>query len=47
MLSLEDASDIIHEVTGVIRDWQKVATENQIPDRILEQYQDRWTNPIS
>jgi serine/threonine-protein kinase HipA len=47
MLSLEDASDIIHEVTGVIRDWQKVATENQIPVRILEQYQDRWTNPIS
>ena len=47
MLSREDASDIIHEVTDAIRDWQKVATENQIPVRILEQYQDRWTNPIS
>lgn len=47
MLSREDASDIIHEVTGVIRNWQKVATENQIPVRILEQYQNRWTNPIS
>jgi serine/threonine-protein kinase HipA len=47
MLSREDASDIIHEVTGVIRNWEKVATENQIPVRILEQYQDRWTNPIS
>jgi hypothetical protein len=47
MLSREDASDIIHEVTDAIRDWQKVATGNQIPVRILEQYQDRWTNPIS
>ena len=47
MISREDASDIIHEVTGVIRDWQKVATENQIPIKILEQYNGRWTNPIS
>ncbi len=47
MLDRVDASDIIHEVTGVIINWQKVATENQIPVRILEQYQNRWTNPIS
>jgi serine/threonine-protein kinase HipA len=47
MLSREDASDIIHEVTGVIKDWEKIALENQIPVSILEQYQDRWTKPIS
>jgi serine/threonine-protein kinase HipA len=33
MLDREDASDIINEVTGVISDWQRVATENQIPVR--------------
>ena len=43
MLDRKDASDIINEVTGVIRDWQRVATENQIPVRVLEQYEDRWT----
>ncbi len=43
MLDRKDASDIINEVTGVIRDWQRVATENQIPVRVLEQYDDRWT----
>ena len=47
MLGRKDASDIIDEVTSVIRDWQRVATENQIPIRMLEQYQGRWTNPIS
>jgi len=47
MLGRKDASDIIDEVTSVIRDWQKVATENQIPVRMLEQYNGRWTNPIS
>ena len=31
MLDLGDASDIIDEVICVIKDWQRVATENQIP----------------
>ena len=44
MLDRKDASDIINEVTCVIRDWQKVATENQISVKILGQYNDRWTN---
>jgi serine/threonine-protein kinase HipA len=47
MLDRKDASDIINEVTGVIRDWQRVATENQIPVRVLEQYDDRWTHHTS
>lgn len=47
MLGRKDASDIINEVTGVISDWQRVATENQIPVRVLEQYDDRWTHHVS
>ena len=46
MISREDASDIILEVTDAIRDWQKTATDNQIPVRMLEHYHNRWTNPI-
>jgi hypothetical protein len=47
MLDRGDASDIINEVTGVISDWQRVATENQIPIRVLEQYDDKWTHHTS
>ncbi len=47
MLDRGDASDIINEVTSVISDWQRVATENQIPVRVLEQYDDRWTHHVS
>ena len=44
MLDRRDASDIINEVINVINDWQRVATENQISVRVLEQYDDRWTH---
>lgn len=47
MLDRKDASDIIDEVVGTIRDWRKVATENQIPVKVLEQYDDRWTHHTS
>lgn len=47
MLDREDASDIITEVINVISDWQRVATENHIPIRVLEQYDDRWTHHTS
>jgi serine/threonine-protein kinase HipA len=47
MLDRGDASDIINEVTSVISDWQRVATENQIPVKVLEQYEDRWTHYTS
>lgn len=44
MLDRGDASDIINEVINVISDWQRVATENQILIRVLEQYDDKWTH---
>ena len=47
MLDRRDASDIINEVINVINDWQRVATENQISVRVLEQYDDRWTHYTS
>ena len=47
MLDRGDASDIINEVICVIRDWQRVAIENQIPVRVLEQYDNRWTHHTS
>lgn len=47
MLDRGDASDIINEVINVINDWQRVATENQISVRVLEQYDDRWTHYTS
>lgn len=47
MLDRGDASDIINEVINVISDWQRVATENQISVRVLEQYDDRWTHYTS
>ncbi len=47
MLDRGDASDIINEVICAINDWQRVATENQIPVKVLEQYNDRWTLRIS
>jgi len=47
MLDREDASDIIDEVICIIKDWQRVATENQIPVKELNQYDDRWTHHTS
>lgn len=42
MLDATEASDIISQVKNTIRDWQRIATENQIPIRILQEYTERW-----
>jgi serine/threonine-protein kinase HipA len=42
MLDHNEASAIIDEVADAIKDWQKTATENQIPLRLLQQYAARW-----
>lgn len=43
MIERKEASDIIREVKDAVRDWRKVATENQIPLRILEPYAERFS----
>lgn len=42
MLNRIAASNIISEVTSAIHDWQRIAIENQIPVKVLEQYSKRW-----
>ncbi len=42
MLDPKEASRIINEVTYTIRDWQQVATERQIPLKVLDKYAERW-----
>jgi hypothetical protein len=41
MLDATEASDIISQVKDTIRDWQRIATKNQIPVRILQPYVER------
>jgi len=42
MLNHNDAATIINEVAATINDWQRIATENCIPIRILQSYAERW-----
>jgi serine/threonine-protein kinase HipA len=42
MLSHKDAQSIIDEVSNIINDWLRIATENQIPIKMLEEYSKRW-----
>jgi len=42
MLDHNDAATIINEVAATINDWQRIATENHIPFRILQSYAERW-----
>ena len=42
MLELQEASEIIEEVRTAIKDWRKVATELQMPLKLLEPYSIRW-----
>src|SRR5574344_549645 len=44
MIDHKGASDIITEVIHVIKDWQRVAKENQIPLKALEKYSERWNS---
>lgn len=42
MLNRNDAQSIVDEVSSTVNDWQRIATENQIPAKMLEGYADRW-----
>ena len=42
MLDRKEASEIIEEVRAAVKDWRKVASELQIPHRILAPYSSRW-----
>lgn len=42
MLNHNDAASIINEVANVVKDWQRIATQNQIPLGVLERYSSRW-----
>ena len=42
MLEPQEASEIIEEVRTAIKDWRKVATELQMPLKLLEPYSIRW-----
>lgn len=42
MLSRKDAQNIVDEVSSTINDWQRIATENQIPNRVLERFSEKF-----
>lgn len=42
MLEQHEASEIIQEVHTAIKDWRKIASEQQISHKILESYSLRW-----
>ena len=42
MLEHKEAAEIIEEVRNAIKDWRKIATELQIPHKILIPYSNRW-----
>ena len=44
MLEQKEASEIIEEVRAAIKDWRQVASELQIPLKILSPYCDKWDN---
>ena len=42
MLEYQEAAEIIDEVRTAIKDWRKIATELQIPQKIFTPYYNRW-----
>ena len=44
MLERQEAAEIIGEVRDTIKDWRKVASEQQIPLKLLGAYSVRWDN---
>lgn len=44
MLEQKEAAEIIDEVRVVVKDWRKVASELQIPNKALAPYSGRWDN---
>jgi serine/threonine-protein kinase HipA len=44
MLEHNEAAEIIEEVRVAVKDWRKVASELQIPYKILAPYCSKWDN---
>lgn len=44
MLERNEAGEIIEEVRAAVKDWRKVASELQIPHKILSPYSREWDN---
>ncbi len=44
MLEQKEAAEIIEEVRATVKDWRKVASELQIPQKILATYCSKWDN---
>ena len=44
MIEQKEAAEIIDEVRVAVKDWRKVASELQIPDKTLSSYCNRWDN---
>ena len=44
MLKQNEAAEIIEEVRVAVKDWRKVTSELQIPNKTLAPYCDRWDN---
>lgn len=42
MLSRKEVQSIIDEVSSPINDLQLIATENQIPTKVLEEFSESW-----
>ena len=43
-MKAKEAAEIIDEVRVAVKDWRKVASELQIPDKTLSSYCNRWDN---
>ena len=44
MLEQKEAAEIIEEDRATVKDWRKVASELQIPQKILVTYCSKWDN---
>ncbi len=44
MIEQKEAAEIIEEVRTTVKDWRKVASELQIPQKILSPYCSKWDN---
>jgi hypothetical protein len=44
MIEQKEAAQIIEEVRTAVKDWRKVSSELQIPQKILAPYCSKWDN---
>jgi hypothetical protein len=42
LISKDEAADIINNVIQTIKNWRRIAIENQIPFNNLIKYSERW-----